>query len=705
MNVLKYILLFFIHSFAFSICFSQSANIDSLQNVLQSLEDSSRIDCLNSMSHAYILAEKKDSAEYFANLANEEAKNRGYIHGIAVSLTRKSQIAKHFDDDFIKSELLGKESLRWYEMTGNKAGLYSLLEYIIYSVFSQSRFEEAIFYVKKIYALATQTKDQSHLIGALTWMFAIYRQSGDYERSFEYARQRYELAEKTKNKIETIMALYGMAQLYMLIEDYQGALTYFQRVRQMEDEEVRNRLVISDNDIWFKMELAEVFSHLNQFDSASYYYNLFKPSKDKEVYLRVWWVSTGECYFLQKDYQHALQNFQLGLAEHKKLHDRNEVMRALLDIGKTYVALNNNPEALKYGREGLTIALQTKAKQFIRDGYHILSTVYDRLHQTDSANYYFRLYTTVKDEVLNDLAKAKFAAYNYDQKIALINKEKEIQQATLEKELYMKKVLLAGIFLLLLFGLILIRNIILKRSNEKQQMEHKLKIQKLESERTQAELQQQASELEMQALRAQMNPHFIFNSLNSINRFILQNKQARASEYLTKFSRLVRLILQNSQSALIPLESELESLQLYLELEAVRFDHHFEFKINLENNLDVSALKVPPLIIQPYAENAIWHGLMHKEEKGHLEIELYQQENVLCCRITDDGIGRKKAAELKSKSGPAHKSMGMKITASRIEMLQQKKQLDKHIKITDLVLADGNAGGTEVLLKIPVCYD
>ncbi len=165
----------------------------------------------------------------------------------------------------------------------------------------------------------------------------------------------------------------------------------------------------------------------------------------------------------------------------------------------------------------------------------------------------------------------------------------------------------------------------------------------------------------------------------------------------------MRLILQNSQAALIPLESELEALKLYLELEAVRFDHQFEYKIKVDDELDVEVIKVPPLIIQPYAENAIWHGLMHKEEKGHLEIEIYEQDDdVLCCKITDDGIGRKKSAELKSKSASTHKSVGMRITADRIAILQQKKQSDTTIKITDLVLPDGSAGGTEVLLKISV---
>jgi LytS/YehU family sensor histidine kinase len=198
-----------------------------------------------------------------------------------------------------------------------------------------------------------------------------------------------------------------------------------------------------------------------------------------------------------------------------------------------------------------------------------------------------------------------------------------------------------------------------------------------------------------------MNPHFIFNSLNSINRFILQNNRTQASEYLTKFSKLVRMILQNSQASLITLESELESLQLYLEMEALRFNYHFDYKISFPKDLDVEALKVPPLIIQPYVENAIWHGLMHKEEKGQLEIELYQQDNVLWCKITDDGIGRKKATELKNKSGK-HRSMGMKITESRIAMMENLNGSDKSIEIKDLVHADGSAAGTEVVLKVPV---
>jgi hypothetical protein len=220
-----------------------------------------------------------------------------------------------------------------------------------------------------------------------------------------------------------------------------------------------------------------------------------------------------------------------------------------------------------------------------------------------------------------------------------------------------------------------------------------------------AELQQQAVELEMQALRAQMNPHFIFNSLNSINRFIMQNNKTQASEYLTKFSKLVRLILQNSQATLISLESELESLKLYLDLEALRFDYRFGYKISVAPDLDITMLKIPPLIIQPFAENAIWHGLMHKEDKGQLDIEVFQENEYLIIKIADDGVGRKQSEALGSKSATLHKSMGLRITADRIAMFHHSVAKESPVTIHDLVNPDGSAAGTEVIIKMKTIYD
>jgi len=244
------------------------------------------------------------------------------------------------------------------------------------------------------------------------------------------------------------------------------------------------------------------------------------------------------------------------------------------------------------------------------------------------------------------------------------------------------------------------------------QQRFRLKLERSENEKQladfgqkNAELQQQKTEMEMQALRAQMNPHFIFNSLNSINRFILQNNREQASEFLTKFSKLVRMILQNSQASSITLDSELESLGLYLNLEALRFNYHFDYKISVPKDMDISALHVPPLILQPYVENAIWHGLMHKEEKGQLDINVSEEDDHVYFKITDNGIGRKRASELSNKSATKHKSMGLKITAHRIAMMQNSNGLESPVKINDLVNPDGTAAGTEVIIKMPVIYD
>ncbi len=220
-----------------------------------------------------------------------------------------------------------------------------------------------------------------------------------------------------------------------------------------------------------------------------------------------------------------------------------------------------------------------------------------------------------------------------------------------------------------------------------------------QKEKQLAELHQQKSELEMQALRAQMNPHFIFNCLSSINRFILKNEPDTASDYLTKFSRLIRMVLNNSRKAAILLEDELEMLHLYLDLERLRFKNAFDYSIAFYNNFDAASVLIPPLLLQPFAENAIWHGLMHKTGKGHLEIAFALDDSTLNCFIMDDGVGRKNAEALKSKSAERQKSMGMQITAQRIALLNRNMK-QTFFEIEDLVNKNGDATGTKVTLKI-----
>ena len=257
-------------------------------------------------------------------------------------------------------------------------------------------------------------------------------------------------------------------------------------------------------------------------------------------------------------------------------------------------------------------------------------------------------------------------------RIETLTQEQQLHQQELKRQAILRNVFIAGLGFTLVLGLVIFRNISLKRKAErllKDRLERDLELERLEKEQKLAAYKNRTADLEMMALRAQMNPHFIFNCLNSINRFILKNEPETASDYLTKFSKLIRLILQNSQAKSVCLENELEALRLYMDMEVSRFEHHFEYQIICDPDLEIEHLEVPPLIIQPYVENAIWHGLMHKGDKGHLLIELHQENNTLYCLITDDGVGRKRAAELKSKSASKNKSLGMQITAHRLELI------------------------------------
>jgi len=209
-------------------------------------------------------------------------------------------------------------------------------------------------------------------------------------------------------------------------------------------------------------------------------------------------------------------------------------------------------------------------------------------------------------------------------------------------------------------------------------------------------------EIEMRALRAQMNPHFIFNCLGSINRYIVKSDTKTASNYLTKFSKLIRLILDNSSSDHISLEAEIKTLQLYLDMESLRFDYSFEYEIHKDDNVDECNLQLPSMLIQPYVENAIWHGLLQKENKGKLWVRFKKVNgHLLQAEIEDNGIGRKKAAQLKSKELIKHKSYGMQISSDRIKIINHLYQLKNSVSIYDLLDEDGNAAGTKIIVQIP----
>jgi LytS/YehU family sensor histidine kinase len=215
---------------------------------------------------------------------------------------------------------------------------------------------------------------------------------------------------------------------------------------------------------------------------------------------------------------------------------------------------------------------------------------------------------------------------------------------------------------------------------------------------------QRLLEAEKRSLLSQMNPHFIFNSLNSIQHFIIQNDEFQANNYLTNFSSLIRRILENSKKNLISLNEEIATLTLYLDMEKLRFEEGFEYRIIRDQNIDYAETTIPPMMIQPFVENAIWHGLMPLESKGVLTITFSRIDGYFHCLICDNGIGREKAARLKGKKEP-HVATGMKNTHDRINLLNQINKKKIELNITDLKNSDETPAGTLVELIIPLSWD
>ncbi len=234
---------------------------------------------------------------------------------------------------------------------------------------------------------------------------------------------------------------------------------------------------------------------------------------------------------------------------------------------------------------------------------------------------------------------------------------------------------------------------------DQQLTEAKLKDEIKSHQLKEAQYQNKLNDITLASLRAQMNPHFIFNCLNSIKLYTEQNNSAAASEYLSKFSRLIRNMLDNARMEKTSLASEMETLQLYLNMEAMRFKDKMSYEIRIDPNLEGDFIEIPPLLIQPYVENAIWHGIMHKDGAGKVTITVDVLDNMLVITVEDNGIGRLKAAQMKTDNS-AHKSHGTQITGDRIALFNEKHKSDASVTITDLYDDQQVAAGTLVTLKI-----
>jgi hypothetical protein len=658
-----------------------SLHINTLMKQLPKLKGTKRVDCLNEIALEFIYQKNKnDSADKYGREAYNLSNALNYKFGLAMSLLKLKGTPKEKDERREQMKKIGEEInndvvLGWvYYIDGKGADHFRK---------------------------AGDVEDEAEVD---TWLGSVLIYQGKYEEAFTYCERALILTKKKRTHLlglqdVLIEASYNnIANLYKVAGDYKTALAYLHEARAYS---------LTHNDDWFiDRVIADLHNRNGNPDSAIYYSKL-----DKEVPPVL--HALGEAYFLKGDFQRSL--FFLNRAIDSIIMPRakpffknaNGALRGLtFSKAKNYVGLKDYKTALELIKksEEYSAALIEGDVEFRMEKSKLYAELFHNLGNNDSAYKYLNQYTLLKDSIDNKKMLWRLSLKLNSMKTAAVEAKAKsdlaLHQQKLKQQVFIRNSLAGGLLLLFLIAFFAFRNLRLKRKNERLRLQNDLELEKLQSEQKQTELQRQAVELEMQALRAQMNPHFIFNCLSSINRFIFKNDNKTASDYLTRFSRLIRMVLVNSQKKLITLEDELEMLHLYLDMERMRFKNGFDYSITTNNTIDAGAIFIPPLLLQPFCENAIWHGLMHKDGLGHLNISITEANRFLNCTITDNGIGREKAATYKSKSAEKQKSLGLKITSSRLALLNKEQNRETAYQIEDVLNEDGNTAGTKVQLNI-----
>jgi sensor histidine kinase YesM len=664
---------------------------DSLKKIISAATGIQRIDGLNALCEEYWWPLKvyPDSIYNWASLARKEALNINYPQGIATS-TMLFGVTEIYRKNFGTAEKYLRKALTIYETIHSDFGLGWCNVWLGQCLNSQNNFGGSLACLKRSLPFLHKLGDWDGEAKAWAWIGSTYANLGNYDSSYFYCSQSLLIRQKMSDHSCVASALTTMGHLYEVAGSNEDALNYYREGLNYAETHALDAYTID----WVYLETIGNFHRaINSFDSSYLY---LQRALQNDPNNKMKHISFAETLLKKGQYDSALQIFFQPVEHFRKGNDRWDLMRVLLDIAAAYEGKKKHKEALPFALEGLSIAQQAGAKQYILEAYKLLPVIYKHLGKYDSALSYQEQYTELRDSIVNNQFLWKLSNYkkqtdfkNQMDQLASLDKENKIKEDKLAQQAKLKWILLAGLLIAALSGFMIFKNLTLKRKNEK-----------LESRHKQAEMQQHITEVEMQALRAQMNPHFIFNCLSSINRFILKNETEPASNYLTKFSRLIRMVLNNSKKPFISLEDELEMLCLYLDMEKLRFKESFDYRIIFTNSIDAGNVFVPPLLLQPFAENAIWHGLMHKEGQGHLEIELSIDKKILTCAITDNGIGRNKAADIKSRSSEKQKSMGLRITTERLALLNKDHNESTFFDIEDLTDDEGKSAGTRVILKM-----
>ena len=461
----------------------------------------------------------------------------------------------------------------------------------------------------------------------------------------------------------------NIATIYYEQEEYKKALGSFKEV-------LHNN---KDLGLTATANIANVYGSMGKADSAIYYYRKaleYKQVEGNVAYEANLYSNLSLMYGKAGNAKAALASAEKSL----ELIEANGIgfvrPTAYANASMAYLTNKDYERAEYYAKESLKLSEKQNNLFLQKAAWGTLADVFSARSDYQNALEAHIKFSALKDSLNNQNRRVKV---NRKQMEFDFENERALAQTELRRQTTIKKAsIFGGVGLLIASAL---GFILYKRRRDAL------------TQKNEAEFNVLVSDTELKALRSQMNPHFIFNSLNSIGDYILKNDAAAAQNYLTQFAKLMRTVLENSEHKEISLMEDLKFIELYLQVESKRLPGKFSYTINVDNGLDVENILVPPLMLQPFIENSIWHGFNNKENQGHIAIDFKTKGDMLLCSVDDNGLGRMQNDTVSDK-----KSLGIAITENRIKILNRQKNVSGRLEIID----KSQNTGTRIEVSLPL---
>lgn len=510
----------------------------------------------------------------------------------------------------------------------------------------------------------------------------VYQYFGMFNTAISYFQVAINGNRQNKNFKGLGLALANLGVLYNEMEDDEKAIRYSKEALEYLREVNMPYMQTAGN-------IADFYINLDKYDSALVYLDLSNETAQKINNKEAIIANRGiqaRIFVAQKKYAEAKKLLTGSIETLRRTDNSWQLCKSLITYSVLDTSLHRYDDAITHLTELLDLSKNKSFPVFTMIALQSLASAYTGNGDYKQALHYQSGFMKLKDSIAGEKTKAQlndleisYKTLQKEQEIELLKKDNDIKTLQLKNSRQSLYFYIAG-----LTGLLLLSGLLFYNRNRR----NKIKTEKLKAE------------LQTQVLRSQMNPHFIFNCLNSIENFIMTNDKRQASDYLNKFSLLIRNILDSSRNEVITLKKDMEALSLYVELEQLRFNNKFNFKTFIDPALAGGDYRVPALLIQPYVENAIVHGLAHSEENDlNLTVTASLEDDKIKYRIQDNGIGRNKAGMYNAHNKPHHKSVGLKITEQRIHIFNG-KNASGSISIVDLYDEHKNPEGTKVEITI-----